>query len=359
MPALHDVAAALVAPDRGILAADESIATMSRRLETAGVPASGTARRDYRELLLTTPGLSRWISGIIVCDETLRQSLADATPFPAAARDRGILTGIKVDTGVTRLPFTAAATVTQGLDGLRGRLADYVELGASFAKWRAVLAAVGTTPRAIRANAHALARYAALCQEAGVVPVVEPEVVMDGGHGVDECEEATLAALTAVFAELAAAGVDGAGLVLKPNMVLAGSDYPHPTPAEQVAARTLRVLAATVPPEVPGVAFLSGGQCNERACINLAAINAAAPQCPAIDADEGCAPWRLTFSFGRALVDDALRAWRGRPANVAVAQQRLARNCARASRAARPVPAGGAAIPAGATSAGTIRAAVS
>lgn len=326
MPALHEVAAALVAPGKGILAADESIATMSKRLEGAGVTPSAQARCDYRELLVTTPELDSWISGVILCAETLGQQLSDGTPFGPGSQQRGIMAGIKVDTGTTPLPFSDAGVVTEGLDGLRARLAGYREQGAVFAKWRAVLQPAAEDARTAHANAHALARYAALCQEAGIVPIVEPEVLMDGDHTVADCERTTTAALTAVFAELDAMGVDAAGIVLKPNMVLAGTAHAPATASEDVARHTLEVLAATVPNSVPGIAFLSGGQSNERACTNLAAINSHAAEYPA-------ARWRLTFSFGRALVDDALRTWHGEAANVAAAQRALAENCRRASDA--------------------------
>jgi fructose-bisphosphate aldolase class I len=325
---LPEVAATLVAPGRGILAADESIATMSRRLEAAGVAPGATSRRDYRALLLTTPGLSEWVSGIILCEETLGQTLPDGTPFAEAAAALGIMTGIKVDKGITPLPFSGGGSVTEGLDGLAGRLADYRERGATFAKWRAVFQPAGLHPRAVHANAHALARYAALCQDAGIVPIVEPEVLMDGDHGIGTCQAVTAQVLEAVFGELGALGVEPAGIVLKPNMVVAGAESGEPAGPAEVASRTLQVLAAAVPPAVPGIAFLSGGQSNERACANLAAINAEA-------AAAGSAPWRLTYSFGRALVSDALRAWHGEPGNTGSAQARLAANCRRASEASR------------------------
>jgi fructose-bisphosphate aldolase class I len=321
----------LVSRGRGILAADESVRTMSKRLEAAGVTPSAEARRDYRELLVTTPGLAAWVSGVILCDETLRQELRDGTPFPAGLASLGLEAGIKVDTGTVPLPGTDGDVVTEGLDGLRERLADYAALGASFAKWRAVLRP-DSSERAIGANAHALARYAALCQEAQIVPIVEPEVVMDGDHDLGRCEEVTRSTLGRVFAELADAGVEPAGMILKPNMVLAGSDH-EPDPPERVAARTLGVLCATVPSSVPGIAFLSGGQSNAAACANLAAINQAATS-------SGPYPWRLTFSFGRALVSDALATWGGQAANELAAQRALAANCERASRATRGHTAG-------------------
>jgi fructose-bisphosphate aldolase class I len=328
-----ETARTLVGASRGILAADESVTTMSKRLEAAGIPASAEARRDYRALLLTTPGLSRWVSGIIFCEETLRQELVDGTPIPEAAGAVGIGVGIKVDTGTRPLPLGGAATVTEGLDGLGRRLEEYVGLGATFAKWRAVLDPALVSGWAIRANAHALARYAAACQEAGITPIVEPEVIMDGDHGVELCEEVTSQVLAAVFAELDAAGVDPAGMVLKPNMVVAGVGARRQPLADEVASRTVTVLAAHVPDSVPGIAFLSGGQANSQACTHLGAINAEA-------AARG-APWRLTFSFGRALVSDALARWGGRPGNRAAAQEVLADNCARAGAVASPLEAMG------------------
>ncbi|HEY2833768.1 MAG TPA: class I fructose-bisphosphate aldolase [Sporichthyaceae bacterium] len=325
MPDIVTTARRLVRPGRGILAADESIATMSARLDAVGVPASEATRRDYRALLLTTRQLSSWVSGMILCDETLRQTLPDGTPFVVAARDLDIQLGVKVDTGAVPLPFTAGGRITEGLDGLARRLAEYRELGATFAKWRAVLEATGSSTRTIRANAHALARYAALCQEHEIVPIVEPEILMDGRHEIEICQVLTHAVLGELFEQLDVMGVDPAGIVLKPNMVVPGTGcHQRSCGPEDVARRTLKVLEAQVPAGVPGVAFLSGGQSNARACANLAAINELAG--PAV-------PWALTFSFGRALVGDALRTWRGDPAAVAAAQQRLAENCARAAAA--------------------------
>jgi fructose-bisphosphate aldolase class I len=322
---LHKAAAALVAPGKGILAADESIGTMSKRLAAAGVTTSESTRRDYRELLLTTPGLDQWVSGIILSAETLGQELSDGTRFGQGAARAGIMPGIKVDTGVTPLPFSSGM-ITEGLDGLRGRLADYRRDGAVFAKWRAALPPIGLDQRTVHANAHALARYAALCQEGGLVPIVEPEILMDGAHTIAMCQAVTANTLNAVFDELATMGVDTRGIVLKPNMVVSGADHESQVEPAEVARRTLQVLTATVPPDVPGIAFLSGGQPNERACANLAAINEQA-------ALNDAAPWRLTFSFGRALVNDALNGWRGLTDNVAIAQEALAENCRRASEA--------------------------
>ena len=309
----------------GILAVEESIATTARRLEAVGVCPSADNRRAHRTLLLTTPGLSQWVSGVIVCDETLRQTLLDGTPFPRAATERGIQLGIKVDTGVTPLPFAAGGLVTEGLDGLRERLQEYRELGATFATWRAVIQPRNLHPRTVRANAHALARYAALCQDLQLVPIVEPEVLMDGDHRVGECQTITGNVLRTVFKHLALVGVDPAAIILKPNMVLAGRDHPGTTPAQEVAERTIKVLSATVHPDVPGIAFGCGGQNIAGACENLAAINAEARV-------HRSAPWRLISSFGSA-VDDALRAWHGASARVEAAQQVLAANCARASAA--------------------------
>jgi fructose-bisphosphate aldolase class I len=317
----------MVARGKGILAADESISTMSKRLEAAGVAASATTRRDYRELLLTTPGLSSWVTGIIFCDETLGQNLADGTPFPVACRTLGILPGVKVDTGTVDLPFGSGGLITQGLDGLRERLLRYREQGAVFAKWRAVVGPVGLSNRVLQANAHSLARYAALCQEAGIVPIVEPEFLMDGNHPIAVTQAVTGNTLKAVFQALDLMGVDPRGIVLKPNMVVPGNRHEEQSEPIEVARHTLAALSGRVPPTVPGIAFLSGGQSNEDACRNLRAINEQA-------AEPGNAPWRLTFSFGRALVSDALRIWGGDPDAVPAAQRALAENCRRASGAA-------------------------
>lgn len=326
MPDIRTTAAGLVSAGTGVLAADESVTTMSKRLEAAGVPASAESRRRYRELLLTTPHLRSWVSGMILCDETLHQRLSDGTPFGEAGPALGVAVGIKVDTGTVPLPLTPGALVTEGLDGLSARLVAYRGLGATFAKWRAVLAPVGLHPRSVEVNAHALARYAAACQEAGLVPIVEPEVLMDGDHDIDVAATATTAALSATFAQLDRLGVDPSGMVLKPNMVVPGSACPRQAEPAEVAERTVEVLAATVAPTLAGIAFLSGGQSNETACANLGAINEVARR--------RSAPWPLTFSFGRALVNDALSTWAGRPGNESRAQDALARNCAAASAAA-------------------------
>jgi fructose-bisphosphate aldolase class I len=328
VPDLNHIATELVADGRGILAADESIKTMSARLAAEGIDATATNRRDYRELLLTAPGLSQTVSGIILSDETFNQALSDGQPFPEACRERGVLPGIKVDTGVAPLPRGGGATVTEGLDGLGRRLEEYAAQGAAFAKWRAVVDVTTTSAYALEANAHALARYAALCQANGIVPVVEPEVLCNGPHDLGTSADVTAAALAAVFDQLERHRVDLDGIVLKPNMVTPGLDGPPATPGT-VAAATVNVLGKHVPAAVPGIAFLSGGHSNEQACTYLGAINELA----------GGAPWALTFSFGRALVSDALRTWKGQPANVGVAQQALLDNCRRASRAVRRRPA--------------------
>jgi fructose-bisphosphate aldolase class I len=325
VPGLQKVAAALVAPGKGILAADASIATMSRRLEAVGAAPTAAMRRGYRRLLLITQGLAAWISGIILCDETLSQDLPDGTPSGQGAPALGIMADVKVDKGTTPLPFSDGGVVTQGLDGLRGRLAGYRELGAVFAKWPAVLNPASLHGRTAHANAQAQARYAALCQEAGIVPVVEPEVLVDGGHPIAACQAATRV-LAAAFGELDAMGVDPRGIVLKPSMIVSGVGHEEQAGPAEVARATLQILTATVPPVVPGIAFLSGRQSNERACANLAAINAQA-------AADDTAPWRQTFSFGRALVEDALRTWRGVADDTEDAQRKLADNRQRASRA--------------------------
>lgn len=307
------VAARMMAPGQGILAADESIPTMSARLAKAGAEPTAENRRAYRELLAATPGLADGVSGIIFCDETLRQSFADGRPFADAVHALGILPGIKVDTGAKPCSGLPGETITEGLDGLAARLAEYAEMGAAFAKWRAVIAITADRPTAtaIRANAHALARYAAACQEAGIVPIVEPEVLMDGDHSLHRCAEITARVHAAVLAELSAFSVDPAGMVLKPNMVIDGAGHQGGSTPEQVAEATIDVLR-TLPTDLAGVAFLSGGQGPARATANLAAMQ------------EHHTPWPLTFSFGRALVDPALAAWAGDPGQVVAAQAALA-----------------------------------
>jgi fructose-bisphosphate aldolase class I len=316
--ALAATATAMVAPGKGVLAADESIGTMSKRLEAIGVPPTAENRRAYRDMLVTTPGISEFISGVIMSDDIFRERTNDGTPFPEAVANLGMLPGIKVDTGAKPLAGAPGETVTEGLDGLRERLAEYGELGAQFAKWRAVINIDNVLPSryGIDVNAHALARYAALSQEAGIVPIVEPEVLMDGDHSIERCEEVTEAVLQRTFSELVAHRVELEGVVLKPNMVLPGKKCPQQASVEEVAEATLRCLRRSVPAAVPGIAFLSGGQGPELATAHLNEMNRRGPQ-----------PWALSFSFGRALMDPALRAWKGDPANVEAAQAALHHRC--------------------------------
>lgn len=329
MSDLRAVAAQLVGDGKGVLAADESTTTMNGRLEKVGVPSTEEQRRAYREMLIGAPGLSRWISGVILSDDIFGADLRDGRPFPVACHSAGLLVGIKVDTGAKPLAGAPGETITEGLDGLRQRLAAYAEAGAAFTKWRAVAHIGENLPsrRALAANAHALARYAALAQEAGLVPIVEPEVLMDGAHALDRCEEATTAVLHAVFDQCATQRVVLEGMVLKPNMVIAGKDCPQQAGVEEVATATVRTLRRTVPAAVPGIAFLSGGQGPELATAHLAAMVALGPH-----------PWELSFSFGRALVDGALHAWLGHPDRVGAGQEALSVR-SRANAEARLGPA--------------------
>jgi fructose-bisphosphate aldolase class I len=312
---LEATARALVAPGKGILAADESDATIGRRFEEYGIANREEHRRGYRQMLFTTKGIGEFISGVILFDETIRQATDEGLRFVEVLARGGILPGIKVDRGVRPLAGTAGERVTEGLDGLRERLAEYRTLGARFAKWRAVIA-IGVdgripTRRAVAANADALARYAALCQEAEIVPIVEPEVLMDGGHSLERCREVTEASLHAVFAALWEQGVAPEGLLLKPSMVLPGTSAPSQASVEEVAEATVRCLRRMVPAAVPGIVFLSGGQTDELATAHLNAMNRL-PEPP---------PWPLSFSYGRALQAAPLRTWRGDPARVADAQR--------------------------------------
>ena len=311
---LAATAQAMVAPGKGILAADESVATISKRFKALGIESTFESRRAYRDLLLTTPDLSTYVSGVIMYDETLRQGLTDGTPFPEVLLKSGILPGIKVDTGAKPLAGQPGETVTEGLDGLRERIAEYVDMGARFAKWRAVITIGDGLPsrNAIDTNAHALARYAALCQEGGLVPIVEPEVLMDGDHSIERCYEVTQDTLRAVFGALADQGVKHEEMVLKPNMVIAAKKAPRQAGVEEVARETLRVLLNTAPAAVPGIAFLSGGQSAEVATEHLNAMSQMGP-----------VPWALSFSYGRALQDPALATWKGQEANVGAAQKAL------------------------------------
>jgi fructose-bisphosphate aldolase class I len=312
---LADIARALVAPGKGILAADESTSTIKRRFDAIGVANTEDTRRAYRELLFRAPGAAQYISGVILYDETIRQSAADGTPLVKILKDQGILPGIKVDLGAKPLAFRPGELVTEGLDGLRERLAAYRELGAAFSKWRGVITIGNGIPTrgCIDANAHALARYAALSQEAGIVPIVEPEVLMDGDHSIDTCYDVTLVTLHAVFRELAGARVDLGGMLLKPNMVLSGSEAKDRAPAEEVARRTVRCFMNAVPAAVPGVVFLSGGQSDEEATVNLDAINRHAKRVGA--------PWQISFSYGRGLQAAPQKAWAGKSESVAAAQR--------------------------------------
>jgi fructose-bisphosphate aldolase class I len=311
---LSAVANAMIANGKGILAADESTPTIKKRFDSIGAESTEGNRRRYREMLFTTDGIADYIGGVILFDETIRQNTTDGVPFPKYLNDLGMLAGIKVDKGAKDLAGFAGEKVTEGLDGLRDRLNEYRELGARFAKWRAVITIGDGIPSdyCLSANAHALARYAALCQEAGIVPIVEPEVLMDGGHSIERCEEVTDAALDAVFAELAAHRVALEGIVLKPNMVISGSEASNRAGPQEVAEATLRCLKAHVPAEVPGIAFLSGGQTAEEATAHLGLMN-----------QMGELPWELSFSYGRALQAPALDAWRGAESNFDSGQQAL------------------------------------
>ena len=311
---LTSTASQMVAAPKGILAADESTGTLTKRFERLGIESTADSRRDYREMLFTTPGLADKTSGVILYDETFHQRTSDGRFFPALLEDLGVLPGIKVDTGAKALAGRPDETVTEGLDGLRDRLEAYAKLGARFAKWRAVITIGPSMPSAycIEVNAHALARYAALAQEAGLVPIVEPEVLMDGDHSIERCYEATRATLLEVFDQLLRQRVDLRGMLLKPNMVLSGSECPERAPPEEVAEMTLTCFKVAVPAAVPGIVFLSGGQSDDEATRNLDAINRLA-------AREG-APWELSFSYGRGLQAAPLQAWRGRPENVKAAQ---------------------------------------
>jgi fructose-bisphosphate aldolase class I len=313
---LIDTAKALVADDKGLLAMDESNPTCNKRFAKLGIAQTEQARRAYRELIVTTPGLGESISGAILYDETIRQQKQDGTPFVKAITDAGIIPGIKVDSGAKDLAGHPGEKITEGLDGLRDRLAEYSRMGARFAKWRAVIAIGGGIPSraSIDANSHALARYAALCQEAGLVPVVEPEVLMDGEHTLERCCKVTEEVLETVFGQLYIQGVTLEGMILKPNMVLPGSTCPKQEAVNEVADATVRCLLRSVPAAVPGIAFLSGGQSAELASARLNAMNVRF---------KSRLPWALAFSFARAIQQPALEIWRGQESNVSAAQQAL------------------------------------
>ena len=307
-------AKAMVAPGKGILAADESHGTIKKRFDGIGVENTETNRRDYRGALFSTPGLGDFISGVILYDETIRQKSADGQPFVDMLKSAGIIPGIKVDTGAKDMAACPGEKVTEGLDGLRERCKEYYALGARFAKWRAVITIGENIPSTacVEANAHALARYAALCQENGLVPIVEPEVLMDGSHDIDTCYRVTEATQRALFAELYRQRVVLEQTILKPSMVISGKDCPQQAGTEQVAAMTVRCLKSAVPAAVPGIVFLSGGQSAETATAHLNAMNRLGPL-----------PWALSFSYGRALQDPAIRAWAGKAENVDAARKAL------------------------------------
>lgn len=307
---LHDTARAIVADHKGILAADESTGTIKKRFESIGVESTEENRRFYRQLLFTAPGMEDFIGGVILYDETIRQSADDGTPFPDVLASKGVIPGIKVDTGAHDLAGFPGEKVTEGLDGLRARLEEYRQLGARFAKWRAVITIGDGIPSAacIRANAHALGRYAALCQEAGLVPIVEPEVLMDADNTIERCYEVTAFTLHWTFTELDIQDVDLRGTLLKPNMVISGKACPEQASSEQIADLTIDCFLRHVPAAVPGIVFLSGGQSEIEATANLNGVNRVS------------GPWPLSFSYGRALQQSALKAWGGDAANAEAAQ---------------------------------------
>jgi len=309
-PELELTARALVAPGKGILAADESDGTIKKRFDSIDVESTEDNRRAYRELLFTTEGVEDYISGVILYDETIRQQASDGTPFPELLASKGIIPGIKVDLGAKPLALTEGETITEGLDGLRGRLEEYRTLGARFAKWRATYSIGEDLPSeyCVWTNAHALARYAALCQEAGIVPIVEPEVLQEGTHTIDESAKVTGRVLHGVYTELRDQRVNFAGTLLKPNMVMSGYEASNRAGVDEVAERTLDVFYRHVPAAVPGIVFLSGGQSDEDATAHLNAMNARGPH-----------PWQLSFSYGRALQAPALKAWAG--SNVEAGQR--------------------------------------
>lgn len=317
---LKSVAEAIVARQKGILAADESSPTIKKRFASIDVESTEENRRRYREILFTTEGIEPYISGVILYDETIRQSSKHEVPFPQLLSDRGIIPGIKVDKGAKPLALQPGNKVTEGLDGLRDRLAEYKQLGAKFAKWRAVMEIDEYTlpsSYAIRANCHALARYAALCQEAGLVPIVEPEILMDGAHDIERCESITSVMLETLFGELDAHGVVLEGTLLKPNMVIPGKKCALQASPQEIAEATIRCMRRHVPVAVPGIVFLSGGQSAGEATDNLNAMNTM----------RGNSPWQLSFSYGRALQEPVLAAWKGEEKNVAEAQRAFSKRC--------------------------------
>jgi len=309
---LSKTAAAMVAKGRGVLAADESSGTCEKRFKTVGVECTEESRRTYRNLLFSTPGAEQYLSGVILFDETARQKAVDGMLIPQYLAKKGIIPGIKVDKGIVNIPFTREEKVTEGLDGLQKRMKEYFDLGCRFAKWRAVITIGADIPThtCLYANAHALARYAAICQEASIVPMIEPEVLLDGSHSIERCEEVTEATLRATYAAMAAYNVSIEHLILKTSMVVSGKESSRQAGVDEVAERTVRVLKRTVPAAQPGVVFLSGGQSDESATAHLNAM-----------ASMKGLPWPLTFSYSRALQNPALKAWRGQAGNVAAAQK--------------------------------------
>ena len=326
---LETTARMMLADGKGILAADETPGTLTKRFDALAIESTPETRRAYREMFFTTPGMSDAISGVIMQDETIRQTGSSGTPLVDVLRQQGVIPGIKVDQGAKPLAGSPAETVTEGLDGLRDRLLEYSQMGARFAKWRAVIRIDDVSPTAgcLDANAHALARYAALCQEQGLVPIVEPEVLMDGSHSLERCERVTSDMLHATFNALDKQSVTLEGMLLKPNMVIAAKRSPSQASVEAVARATLRTLQRYAPSAVPGIVFLSGGQDSLTATSHLNAINRL----------DGAKPWKLSFSFGRALQDEALRAWAGKPDNVPAGQRAFAHRatCARAAALGR------------------------
>jgi fructose-bisphosphate aldolase class I len=322
---LESTATCLVPDGKGILAADETPGTLTKRLEKLSIQSTPESRRSYRELLFTTPGIGQFISGVIMQDETIRQRSSTGTPLAEVLSQQGIIPGIKVDTGAKPLAGTEE-NITEGLDGLRERLRDYSKMGARFAKWRAVIRIGDTLPTraCVLANAHALARYAGLCQEQGLVPIVEPEVLMDGSHTIERCEEVTGNVLQATFEALFEQLVSLEGMLLKPNMVIAGKESSHLASVDEVARATLRCLRRRAPAAVPGIVFLSGGQDHLTATLHLNTINQLG----------GPKPWKLSFSYGRALQDEALQVWQGKPENLESGQKAFAHRAECVSAAA-------------------------
>lgn len=312
---LERTAKELVAPGKGILAADESLGTIGKRFEAVGIESNEDTRRAYREVLFTTGGIGEFLSGVITFDETIRGKASDGRPLPKILEDQGIIPGIKVDGGAKDMALSPGEKITEGLDGLRERLGEYRELGARFGKWRAVIAIdEGIPTRAcIEANAHALARYAALCQEQDIVPIVEPEVLIDGDHTIEQCYEASERTLRATYAQMYEQNVELTGTLLKPNMVISGKEAPRQSGVEEVAKATLEVLLRSVPAAVPGIVFLSGGQSDLQATQHLNAMNRMG--------DELTLPWEISFSYARALQQQPMEIWKGEPANAEAAQR--------------------------------------